>query len=43
MNGPLLDRRTNFDQTRTDVSSRLVNSAIAYLAHMIHNKANTLN
>lgn len=43
MNGPPLDRRTDVDQTCIDVSSRLVNSIIGYLAHVIHNKTNILN
>lgn len=43
MNGPLLDRRTDVDQTCIGVSSRLVSSIIGYLAHVIHNKTNILN
>lgn len=38
MNGPPLDGRADFPSIY--VTSRLVNSAIGYLAHIIHNKKN---
>lgn len=40
---PPVDGRTDFDQTCIDVSSKLVYSAIGYLAHIIRNKTNILS